>query len=94
MEFSKLIELKRLIKIKNQNKISKNKILSFLKFFSLNFILFKKRKISMIVNRFVNNDENKKNNGKQEMISIEKKRLKLFFLNLFNSLNISARIFF
>ena len=48
----------------------------------------------MIVNRFVNNDENKKNNGKQEMISIEKKRLKLFFLNLFNSLNISARIFF
>tara|TARA_B100001063_G_scaffold72896_1_gene67102 strand:- start:212 stop:496 length:285 start_codon:yes stop_codon:yes gene_type:complete len=94
MEFSKLIELKRLIKIKNQNKISKNKILSFIRFFGLNFILFKKRKISMIVNRFVNNDENKKNNGKQEMISIEKKRLKLFFLNLFNSLNISARIFF
>ena len=33
MEFSKLIEVKRLIKIKNQNKISKNKILSFIIFF-------------------------------------------------------------
>tara|TARA_B110001452_G_scaffold257066_1_gene250936 strand:+ start:358 stop:642 length:285 start_codon:yes stop_codon:yes gene_type:complete len=94
MEFSKLIELKRLIKIKNQNKISKNKILSFIRFFGLNLSLFKKRKISMIVNKFVNNEENNKNNGKQEMISIEKKRLKLFFLNLFNLLNISARIFF
>ena len=94
MEFSKLIELKRLIKIKNQNKISKNKILSFIRFFGSNLSLFKKRKISMIVNRFVNNEENNKNNGKQEMISIEKKRLKLFFLNLFNLLNISARIFF
>ena len=77
MEFSKLIELKRLIKIKNQNKISKNKILSFIRFFGLNLSLFKKRKISMIVNKFVNNEENNKNNGKQEMISIEKKRLKL-----------------
>ena len=48
----------------------------------------------MIVKRFVNNDENKKNNGKQEMISIETKRFKLFFLNVFNSLNISVRIFF
>ena len=70
MEFSKQIEVKRLIKIKNQNKINKSKILSFIIFFGLNLISLKKRKINIIVNKFVNKDENKKNNGKQEIIII------------------------
>ena len=71
MEFSKLIELKRLIKIKNQNKISKNKILSFTRYFGLNLISFKKKKINITVNKFVSKDENKIKIGKQEIISIE-----------------------
>ena len=70
MEFSKQIEVKRLIKIKNQNKINKSKILSFIIFFVFNLISLKKRKINIIVNKFVNKDENKKNNGKQEIIII------------------------
>ena len=64
------MEVKRLIKIKNQNKINKSKILSFIIFFGLNLISLKKRKINIIVNKFVNKDENKKNNGKQEIIII------------------------
>ena len=64
------MEVKRLIKIKNQNKINKSKILSFIIFFSFNLISLKKRKINITVNKFVNKDENKKNNGKQEIIII------------------------
>jgi len=64
------MEVKRLIKIKNQNKINKSKILSFIIFFGFNLISLKKRKINIIVNKFVNKGENKKNNGKQEIIII------------------------
>ena len=94
IEFSKLIEEKRLIKIKNQNKISKRKILFFIKLLGFNLISLKKRKINTIVKKFVNKDENKKNNGKQEIIIIEQKLFRFFFLNLFNSLNIGTKIFF
>ena len=94
IEFSKLIEEKRLIKIKNQNKISKRKILFFIKLLGFNLISLKKRKINTIVKKFVNKDENKKNNGKQDIIIIEQKLFRFFFLNLFNSLNISTKIFF
>ena len=94
IEFSKLIEEKRLIKIKNQNKISKRKILFFIKLLGFNLISLKKRKINTIVKKFVNKDENKKNNGKQDIIIIEQKLFRFFFLNLFNSLNIGTKIFF
>tara|TARA_B100001059_G_C17652092_1_gene485020 strand:+ start:416 stop:748 length:333 start_codon:yes stop_codon:yes gene_type:complete len=94
IEFSKLIEEKRLIKIKNQNKISKRKILFFIKLLGFNLISLKKRKINTIVKKFVNKDENKKNNGKQDIIIIEQKLFRFFFLNLFNSLNINTKIFF
>ena len=94
IEFSKLIEEKRLIKIKNQNKISKRKILFFIKLLGFNLISLKKRKINTIVKKFVNKDENKKNNGKQDIIIIEQKLFRFFFLNLFNSLNIGTKLFF
>ena len=47
--------------------ITKYKII----FFGFNLTSLKKRKINIIVNKFVNKDENKKNNGKQEIIIIE-----------------------
>jgi len=48
-------------------------ILSFMIFFGVNLISFKKKKINIIVNKFVNKDENKKKIGKKEMISTEQK---------------------
>ena len=94
IEFSKLIEVKRLIKIKNQNKISKNKILSLIILFIENLILLIKKIINIIVNKFVNNDENNKKMGKKEIIRTEKKWFKLFFFNWINSFNIVIKLFF
>ena len=94
IEFSKLIEVKRLIKIKNQNKISKNKILFLIISFIENLISLIKKTINIIVNKFVNNDENNKKMGKKEIIRTEKKWFKLFFFNWINSFNIVIKLFF